>query len=155
MTWKSGSKMSLRALLPSANISAEWTSWVWKTTADSNGHLAHFFLEFEMCQTPSAATNPGSSNKNKKCAKRPLLSAAGFCTPLDVQDSSFLIHFFPGQRNPLRTYHGVYFSLIWKCTIQNQENNRKYKILLLLLNWHIQIWPLYFLFSKNMQLSIW
>ncbi len=49
---------AFRALLPSANYSAEWSGPVWQPTADIKGHLAHFSL-------------------NLKRAKQLLLSAVG------------------------------------------------------------------------------
>ncbi len=36
---------AFRALLPSANYSAEWSGRVWQTSADSNGCLAHYFCQ--------------------------------------------------------------------------------------------------------------
>jgi hypothetical protein len=33
---------AFRALLPSANYSAEWSGWEWQPVADSNGRMAHF-----------------------------------------------------------------------------------------------------------------
>ncbi len=40
-----------RALLPSANYSAEWFGWVWQPAADSNGRLANFF---KICSMPNS-----------------------------------------------------------------------------------------------------
>ncbi len=42
---------AFRALLPSANYSAEWSGRVWQPSADSNGLLAHHNLSAEGCHT--------------------------------------------------------------------------------------------------------
>jgi hypothetical protein len=62
----------LRVLLPSANYSAEWSGWVWQSSADSNGLLEHHYFQ-QRAVTP----DPESFNSNKKGAKLPLLSAEG------------------------------------------------------------------------------
>jgi hypothetical protein len=81
---------AFRALLPSANYSAEWSGRVWQPSADSNGHLAHHY-----CQQRADTPDPESSNSNKKGAKLPLLSTKGCHTRLE------------GQHCPLITYQGV------------------------------------------------
>ncbi len=75
------------ALLPSANHSAEWSGWVWQTSADSNGLLVHHY-----CQQRAVTPDPENLNSNKKGAKLPLLSAKGCHTRLE------------GQHCPLITY---------------------------------------------------
>ena len=81
-----------RALLSSANYSAEWSGWVWQPSADSNGLLAHHFIQ-QRAVTPDQE----SLNSNKKGAKLPLVSAEGWHTWLD------------GQHCPLKTYQGFFF----------------------------------------------
>ncbi len=41
---KSASFTAFRALLPSANYSAEWSGRVWQPAENSNGRLVHFFI---------------------------------------------------------------------------------------------------------------
>ncbi len=63
---------AFRALLPSANYSAERSSRVRQPSADSNGLLAHHY-----CQLRAVTPIPESLNSNKKGAKLPLQSAEG------------------------------------------------------------------------------
>ncbi len=80
---------SLRALLPSANYSAEWSGQVWQLSADRNGLWAQHY-----CQQRVVTPYPESLNSNIKVARLPLLSAEGCHTQMD------------GQHCPL-TYQGV------------------------------------------------
>ncbi len=43
---------AFRALLPSANYSAEWSGRVWQPTSDCNCHLAHFFNNLKRDKQP-------------------------------------------------------------------------------------------------------
>ncbi len=81
-----------RALLPSANCSAEWSGFVWQSSADINGLLGHHY-----CQQRAVTPDPESFNSNIKGARLPLLFAEGCPILLD------------GQHCPLITYQGVFF----------------------------------------------
>ncbi len=90
---------AFRALLPSANSSAEWSGRVWQPSADSNVRLEHHY-----CQQRAVKPDPESSNSYKKGAKLPLLSADRCHTRLEGQCACPLITyqaFFSRWRNPL------------------------------------------------------
>ncbi len=70
LVWKS------RALLPTANNTAECSGGVWQPSSDSNGRLAPFFQIWSVPNgryflQRAVTPNPASSNFLKKCAKWP------------------------------------------------------------------------------------
>jgi len=85
--------MPLLSLGPSyflQTIFAEWSGRVWQPSAESNGHLAHFFSNLKRTERPllyylQRAVTPTQQVQiyKKKCAKRPLLSAVGCRTRPD------------------------------------------------------------------------
>ncbi len=94
---------AFRALLPSADYSAEWSSQVWQPAADNTviAVMRAFFNIWSVPNSQYSYQRPFTlyqANSNLlKSAKQPLLPTAGCHTRLD------------GQHFPLRTYHGVFF----------------------------------------------
>ncbi len=83
---------AFRALLPSANYSAEWSGRVWQPSADSNGLFAHHY-----CQQRAVTPYSERLNSNKKGAKLSLLSTEGCHTQMDWQHCPLITYQKPSD----------------------------------------------------------
>ncbi len=103
--WPQSAFAAFRAMLPSANNSAEWSGRVWQPSEDRNGHLAHIYSNLKPTKQPLLSAEGCHARPSKFKFKKIgpnghyYISAEGCQIRLDAVD---------GQHCPLRTYHGVF-----------------------------------------------